>query len=109
MSNVESFWDLNIFFEDLGHDENGNDMSADVLTINPVIYNVDRDNNSSWNDWTDIIHKATFAESRYLRSVYPINEYGYDWTDSLENFLEVAPPRLVELLSVLPKLNKEAS
>lgn len=104
MSNTESFWDLNIFFEDLGRDEDGNYMSADVLTINPVIYNVNKDEGRSWNDWTDIIHKATFAESRYIRSVYPINEYGYDWTDSLENFLELAPPRLAELLKQLPKL-----
>jgi len=101
---VERFWDLNIFFEDLGHDENGENQWADVITINPVIYYVDHDTNRTWNDWTDIIHKTTFAEARYLSSVRPEDEWGSDWTESLESFLEIAPPRIARLLEDLPKL-----
>jgi hypothetical protein len=107
MTNVERFWDLNIFLEDLGHDENGVNQWADVLTINPVIYNVDYDTNRSWNDWTDTVHKATFAETRYILAQRPDAEWGSDWTESLENFLEIAPPRIAKLLEELPKLNNE--
>lgn len=89
-------WDLNIFFEEL---EDG--KSADVLTINPVVWM--NDNGRTDVHYTDIIYTATFAESRYIRSEYPENEYGYDWTDSLENFMKIAPPRLKSLLGTLPK------
>lgn len=105
VSNVERFWDLNIFLEDLGHDENGINQWADVYTINPVIYYQDHDTNRSWNDWTDTVHKLTFAESRYLQSVRPENEWGSDWTEALETFLEVAPPRVAKLLESLPTLS----
>lgn len=89
-------WDLNIFFEEL---EDG--ASADVITINPVIW-TKHDDGRTENDYTDIIYKTTFAEARYIRSEYPLEEYGYDWTDSLENFMEIAPPRLKSLLGTLP-------
>lgn len=104
---VEKFWDLNIFFEDLGHDENGENQWADIITINPVVYHQDHDNNSSWNHYTDKVYKSTFAEARYIRSVRPIEEYGDDWTESLEMFLEDGPPRLVALLKDLPDVYSE--
>lgn len=109
MSKVEQYWDLNIFLEDLGHDENGINQWADVLTINPVIYYVDTEDRRSWNVWTEIIHKATFAETRYILAQRPDAEWGSDWTESLESFLDIAPPRLAELLEQLPKLNNESS
>lgn len=93
-------WDLNIFFEDLGMDENGEYKIADVITINPVVWT--SDNGMTSNDYTDMIIKTTFAEARYLRSEYPESEYGDDWTDTLDNFLKIAPPRLKTLLSTLP-------
>ena len=98
--NINKDWDLNIFFKedyDVYTDESTWD---DVLTINPVVY--------SWDDersdvlYTDIIFKTTFAEARYIRSQYPEDDYGSDWTDSLENFLLVAPPRIKSLLGTLP-------
>jgi hypothetical protein len=88
-------WDLNIFFEEL--DDN---TSADILTINPVVW-MNEDGRTDVH-YTDIIWKTTFAEARYIRSEYPENEYGYDWTDSLDNFVKIAPPRLRSLLSTLP-------
>jgi hypothetical protein len=95
-------WDLNIFFEDLGYDEDRDEeISADVISINPVLW-MKREDGTTDVDYTDIVYKTTFAEARYIRSEYPEDEYGYDWTDSLENFLKIAPPRLRTLLSTLP-------
>jgi hypothetical protein len=93
-------WDLNIFFREDYDVETEETTWEDVLTINPVVW-------SSWesgsnNDYTDIVWKTTFAEARYLRSQYPEDEYGSDWTDTLDHFLEIAPPRLKALALTLP-------
>lgn len=92
-------WDLNIFFREDWDEENGTTWD-DVLTINPVLYMYD--SNSSDNHYTDILWTTTFAEARYLRSQYPENEYGSDWTDTISNFIEIAPPRLKALALTLP-------
>lgn len=92
-------WDLNIFFREDWDEENGTTWD-NVLTINPVVWSKDGDVSNNW--YTDIIYTSTFAEARYLRSQYPENEYGSDWTDTLEHFLEIAPPRLKSLLGTLP-------
>lgn len=93
-------WDLNIFFEEVWDDNVEEYVSDTVLTINPVLWILE--DGVSNVHYTDIIYKTTFAEARYLRSQYPEKEYGYDWTDSLTNFLNIAPVRLRSLLSALP-------
>jgi len=92
-------WDLNIFFREDWDEENGT-MWDSVITINPIVYTWDGERSDNW--YTDILYTTTFAEARYLRSQYPENEYGMDWTDSLQGFLEIAPPRLKSLLGTLP-------
>lgn len=93
-------WDLNIFFEEVWDDHLEEYVLDNVLTINPVVWS--RQNEVSDNTYSDIIWKTTYAEARYLRSQYPENEYGYDWTDTLDHFLEIAPPRLKSLAMTLP-------
>ena len=96
---MQKDWDLNIFFREDWDEENGT-MWDNVLTINPVVYSWDDDVSTNW--YTEILFTTTFAEARYLRSQYPEAEYGMDWTDSLENFLKIAPRRLRALLGTLP-------
>mgnify|MGYP006274604079 CR=1 FL=1 len=98
---MQKEWDLNIFFEDLGLDEDGENQWDNVITINPAIW-TKYDDGRTDTHWTDIIWKTTFAEARYLRSEYPESEYGDDWTDTLDNFLKIAPPRLQALARTLP-------
>ena len=97
---MQKEWDLNIFFKEVWDEESEEYVLDDVITINPVIWS--SDNGVSNNDYTEIIWTTTFAEARYLRSQYPENEYGDDWTDTLEHFLEIAPPRLQSLARTLP-------
>lgn len=93
-------WDLNIFFEEIW-DENVEEYVLDsVLTINPVVWSISGE--VSDNTYSDIIWKTTFAEARWIRSQFPEHDYGYDWTDTLEHFLEIAPPRLKSLALALP-------
>ena len=99
MTSVVKEWDLNIFFREDWNEDDGTTWDS-VLTINPVIWT--NDNGVTHNDYTDIVRTATFAESRYLRSQYPENEYGMDWTDTLDHFMEIAPVRLKELCKTLP-------
>ena len=96
------WWDLNLFYADLGTDENGDNQWDDVITISPSVY----DDDGPMHHYTDIVFKTTFAEARYISSVRPIEQYGDDWFEDLESFLEVAPPRIASLLKALPDVNE---
>ena len=99
---MQKDWDLNIFFREHYSDEDGTTWE-DVITINPVVWSLEDGASNVW--YTPLVYTTTFAEARYLRSQYPEAEYGMDWTDSLQGFLEIAPPRLVSLLGTLPDVN----
>lgn len=96
------WWDLNIWFVDLGHDENGENQWEDVLSISPSVY----DDEGPMHHYTDIVFKTTFAETRYIMSVRPIDKYGDDWWEDMDSFLDVAPPRIASLLKALPDVNE---
>jgi hypothetical protein len=94
-STMSKEWDLNIYF--IEEDDN---VYSETLRINPVLWtSEDGMSNTTHTNW---FIQTTFAETRYLRSQYPENEYGMDWTDTLEGFLEKAPPRLKQVLLSLP-------
>jgi hypothetical protein len=100
--NMQKDWDLNIFFREDWSEETGTTWE-NVITINPIVYTWDGERSDNW--YTDILYTTTFAEARFLRSQYPEADYGMDWTDSLSNFLDIAPPRLKLLLASLPNAN----
>ena len=84
-------WDLNIYFV-----EEDDNVYSETLRINPVLWTPEDVTYSNW------FIDTNFAETRYLRSQYPENDYGMDWTDTLEGFLEKAPQRLRQALLSLP-------
>ena len=96
------WWDLNLFYADLGTGEDGENHWDDVITISPSVY----DEDGPMHHYTDIVFKTTFAEARYISSVRPIEQWGDDWFEDLDNFLEVAPPRIASLLKALPDVNE---
>lgn len=89
-------WDLNIYFLEEWDEQTETSSYPDTLRINPVLWSPGDVTYSNW--YID----TTFAETRYLRSQYPEDEYGMDWTDSLSNFLDIAPPRIKQVLLSLP-------
>jgi hypothetical protein len=101
-STSKLWWDLNIWFKDLGRDEDGTNQWEDVLSISPSVY----DDDGPMHHYTDIVFKTTFAETRYIMSVRPIEQYGDDWFEDMDSFLEVAPPRIASLLKALPDVNE---
>lgn len=101
----EVLWDLNLFYEDLGPDEDGVNQWADVITINPSVYEIN-EYGETMHHYTDIIFKTTFAEARYISSVRPIHQYGEDWFEFCDEFMEVAPPRIKSLLGTLPDVKQ---
>lgn len=100
MSGMNKEWDVNIYFLEDWDDESQTTTHQTTVRINPVLWTKD-DGGSDTIDSNWYI-ETTFAETRYLRSQYPENEYGFDWTDSLTNFLEIAPTRLKSVLLTLP-------
>lgn len=93
---VTKDWDLNIYFVEDWDEETDETTYSQTLRINPVLWSPGDVTYSNW------FIETTFAETRYLRSVYDESYYGMDWTDSLTNFLEYAPPRLKQVLLSLP-------
>lgn len=100
MSKVQD-WDLNIYFVEDWDKETDETTYSQTLRINPVLWTMENGvSNTTYTNW---YIDTTFAETRYLRSVYEEDYYGMDWTDSLTNFLEYAPPRLKQVLLSLPQ------
>lgn len=94
-------WDLNIYFVEGWDEETDETTFSETLRINPVLWTMENGvSNTTYTNW---YIETTFAETRYLRSVYEEDYYGMDWTDSLTNFLEYAPPRLKQVLLSLPQ------
>ena len=100
MSGMNKDWDLNIYFVEDYDVETEETTNSATLRINPVLWM--SDGNTSNVEYSNWYIETTFAETRYLRSQYPENEYGFDWTDSLTNFLDIAPTRLKSVLLTLP-------
>jgi hypothetical protein len=105
MTTSKICWDLNLFYADLGTGEDGENHWDDVITINPSVYEID-EHGGTMHHFTDIIIKTTFAEARYISSVRPIEQYGDDWFEFCDEFMEVAPPRIASLLKALPDANE---
>ena len=100
MSKIKD-WDLNIYFVEDWDKETDETTYSDTLRINPVLWTMNNGlSDVTYSNW---FIDTTFAETRYLRSQYPENDYGMDWTDSLAGFLEKAPPRLKQVLLSLPQ------
>ena len=94
-------WDLNIYFRETEWDDEIEDYKlSKTIYINPVLWTME--DGASQTHYTNWYIETTFAETRYIRSQYAEDEYGYDWTDSLEGFLKIAPPRLKQVLLALP-------
>jgi len=100
VSGMNKDWDLNIYFVEDYDVETEETTNSATLRINPVLWM--SDGNTSNVEYSNWYIETTFAETRYLRSQYPENEYGFDWTDSLTNFLDIAPTRLKSVLLTLP-------
>ena len=104
-STSKLLWDLNLFYEDLGPDENGVNQWDDVITISPSIYEIG-EHGDTMHHFTDMAFKTTFAEARYISTVRPMDQYGEDWFEFMDEFLQVAPPRIASLLKALPDVNE---
>ena len=102
MSRVQD-WDLNIYFRETDEwDDEINDYKlSKTIYINPVLWSME--DGATQTHYTNWYIETTFAETRYIRSQYPEDDYGHDWTDSLDGFLNIAPPRLHSLLTTLPE------
>ena len=96
------WWDLNLFYKEDYSLETDETTWENVITISPSVY----DDDGPMHHYTDIVFKTTFAEARYISSVRPIEQWGDDWFEDLESFLEVAPPRIASLLKALPDVNE---
>lgn len=91
--------DLNIFYRDLGWDDEKGEQWAETLTIDPYVYVDDARGTRKYE--TDLLIECTPAETKAIAEHYPQNEYGSDWWDFAENFLAFAPPRIASLIKTI--------
>lgn len=100
-------YDLNIFYEDLGHDENGINQWADVYTIQPCKYVAYSDGLVERRYLESF--KLSLAETRAIAPDFPDDEWGSDFFISLNYFYEQAkalPGRVKQILDTLPDIDQ---
>jgi hypothetical protein len=76
---MTKYWDINVWFRDLGHDEHGVNRWADTITLNPAIYVLDADN--VVKVYTGILYECGIKETVRIRELRSEMEYGLDWWD----------------------------
>lgn len=100
-------YDLNVFYEDLGLDENDENQWADVYTIQPSVYQVDEIDRVTRTYLESF--KLSLAETRAIAPDFPDNEYGSDFFITLDAFYKqckALPGRVNQILSTLPPVNE---
>jgi hypothetical protein len=90
--------DLNIFYREDWDAETGTTWS-DTLTIDPYIYETDEYGTRKYE--TSLLIECTPEETAEIVKHYPEHEYGSDWWDFLDNFENVGPASIVELLKTI--------
>ncbi len=82
---MTKYWDINVWFRDLGRDEDGLDQYADTITLNPAIYVLEKDTGSAYDAvykaYTGILYECNAEETAKIRDYRKELEYGYDWWD----------------------------
>jgi len=76
---MTKYWDINVWFRDLGHDEHGVNQWSDTITLNPAIYVLDEDN--VVKVYTGILYECNEHETARIRDYRNEMEYGTDWWD----------------------------
>lgn len=105
MNNILEY-DLNVFYEDLGLDEDGINQWADVYTIQPSAYR-DVDGRSERQYMESF--KLTLEETRSIAPDFPESYWGNDFFISLNTFYDMCKtlPKSVKLvLDSLPPIEK---
>jgi len=95
-------YDLNIFYKEDWDEDTDTTTWADELSID--VYIREEDQYGVRNYETKNLFTCTLEESVEIAKHYPPLEYGSDWWDFLENFIVIAPPRIVSLLKTLTPL-----
>lgn len=79
------YWDINVWFRDLGHDEHGVNQWSDTITLNPAIYVLESETGSSldavYKAYTGILYECNAEETAKIREHRSEQEYGTDWWD----------------------------
>lgn len=82
---MTKYWDINVWFRDLGTDENGIEQCSDTITLNPAIYVLESDTGSVYDAvykvYTGILYECNAEETASIREHRKEMEYGYDWWD----------------------------
>ena len=82
---MTKYWDINVFFRDLGMDENGIERCSDTITLNPAIYVLESDTGSVYDAvykvYTGILYECNVMETVAIREHRSEMEYGMDWWD----------------------------
>jgi hypothetical protein len=82
---MTKYWDINVWFVDLGHDEHGVNQWSDTITLNPAIYVLESDTGSAYDAvykaYTGILYECNAEETAKIREYRSEMEYGTDWWD----------------------------
>ena len=90
---MTKYWDINVWFRDLGMDENGIERCSDTITLNPAIYVLESDTGSVYDAvykvYTGILYECNIMETVAIREHRSEMEYGMDWWDFIDHLYEL--------------------
>jgi hypothetical protein len=90
---MTKYWDINVFFRDLGHDEHGVNQWSDTITLNPAIYVLESDTGSAYDAvykaYTGILYECNITETVAIRELRSEMDYGMDWWDFIDHLYEL--------------------
>jgi hypothetical protein len=90
---MTKYWDINVFFRDLGNDEHGVNQWSDTITLNPAIYVLESDTGSAYDAvykaYTGILYECNIMETVAIRELRSEMEYGMDWWDFIDHLYEL--------------------
>lgn len=76
---MTKYWDINVWFRDLGLDDTGVNQFSKTITLNPAIYVLSEEN--VFKVYTGILYECSAEETAKIRDYRNEMEYGKDWWD----------------------------
>lgn len=90
---MTKYWDINVWFRDLGSDDSGVNQWSDTITLNPAIYVLESDTGSVYDAvykvYTGILYECNIKETAQIREYRKEMEYGMDWWDFRDELYEL--------------------
>ena len=82
------YWDINVCFRDIGLDDDGQESTATLITLNPALYVLESDR-GEYKIYTGIMFECNNDEALMIRELRSEMEYGNDFWEFIDHLYEL--------------------